>query len=469
MDPRIIEKINRLWEAIYPHLARFIADLYARNEGDVLELGPFAGGIAKKLLALSPGFRVVVADNTTDLFEPLLEQIRKTHLTQRLMTASSPLSPLIFVDQSFDLVVFRGAFFFLTFDILREIYRVLRPGGIAIVGGGYGPFTPQGLRGEIAEESKRLNQLLGKQWMTEADLAPMIQQAALQGDTEISHDGGLWVILRKKGDVNKEPPGLAQALALGSQEIISLVGGGGKTTLMFTLARELREQGSKVITTTTTKIFEPATDQTPCLVIEADQAHAMFAAKKGLRREGHITVAAQRFPGRKIGGVDPQLVATMQQELSADYIIVEADGACMLPLKAPGKHEPVIPSATTLLIPLVGIDALGRPLDEETAFRAERVAELTGTRLGGLVTPQLVATVMTHPWGLMKGAPAGARIIPVINKVETTAGFTGAREVAREVLEKGGRQIKRVMLSRLFFRQPHVEVVEWRDGSDNSL
>jgi probable selenium-dependent hydroxylase accessory protein YqeC len=344
----------------------------------------------------------------------------------------------------------------------------LRPGGIAIVGGGYGPFTPEDLREKIAEESKQINLMLGKRWTAEADLIPMIQKACLQEDAEISHEGGLWVILRKRERDAKTPHTLAKAFSLGPHEIIALAGGGGKTTLMFTLAKELRDQGSKVITTTTTKIFEPGPEQTPCLVI-AEQAHALSAAQAGLRRDGHVTFAAQRFRGGKIGGVDPQFIATMSQELSADYIIVEADGARMLPLKAPGNREPVIPLATTLVIPMVGIDALGRPLDEETTFRPERVAELTGAQLGGLITPHLIATLMAHPRGLIKGAPAGAHIIPLINKVETAVGLTGAHEVAREVLKQEGLQIERVVLSRLFSRLPVVEVVERRDGIDNTL
>jgi probable selenium-dependent hydroxylase accessory protein YqeC len=469
MDPLIIEKINRLWATIYPHLARFIVDLYGRQEGDVLELGPFAGGIAKELLTLSPGFRVVVADTSTDLFEPLREQIRKSPLAQRMMMTPSPLFPLIFVNQSFDLVVFRGAFFFLTPAIMQEIYRVLRPGGIAIVGGGYGPSAPQDLIGEIAEESKHLNLLLGKRRVPEADLTQMIQEAALQKEAEISHQGGLWVILRRGGGDGKTPLTLADAFSLGPHEIIALVGGGGKTTLMFALAQEFRDKGLRVITTTTTKIIEPAGKQAPCLVIEESQAQAMTLVKEGLRRNGHVTFAAQRFPGEKIGGVDPEFIVTMAREPSVDHIIVEADGARKLPLKAPGAHEPIIPSATTLLIPIVGIDALGRPLDEEAAFRPERIAELTGVKLGGLITPHLIATVMAHPRGLIKGAPPGARIIPVINKVETTVGLTGAREVAQEVLQKGGRQIERIVLSRLFFHLPIVEVVERRDGSENAL
>jgi probable selenium-dependent hydroxylase accessory protein YqeC len=460
MDPLLIEKINRLWEPIYPPLSRFVLDLFGSKEGDVLELGPFSGGIAREILSFSSEFRVVVADTSSGIFDELQAEISETPLAQRMMIASTPLAPLVFLDTSFDLVVCRGAFFFLTSGILQEIYRVLRPGGCAIVGGGYGPVTPQAVIEEIAEESKQLNLLLGKQWMGQEDLSQMIQEASLQEDAEISTEGGLWVMLRRGGDSEKTQQ-LADALTLSleSHEIIALTGGGGKTALLFALAKELQQRGSKVITTTTTKIFEPDHEQAPSLVIEADQEKAMASVKEELLRNGHVTFAAHRFPEGKIGGVAPQLIGRMAQELSVDYIIVEADGALRLPLKAPGDQEPVIPSATTLLIPIVGIDAVGKPLNEEIAFRPERIAELTGTKLGDPITPHLIASLIVHPQGLCKGVPPEARIIPFINKVETTEGLHGAREVAQEVLEEG-HEIERVVLGRLFFHYPIVEIIK---------
>jgi probable selenium-dependent hydroxylase accessory protein YqeC len=160
--------------------------------------------------------------------------------------------------------------------------------------------------------------------------------------------------------------------------------------------------------------------------------------------------------------VDQQLIERMAQELPVDHIIVEADGAKRLPLKAPGDQEPIIPSATTLLVPIVGIDALRKPLNEETAFRPERIAELTGAQLGEPITPQLIASLIAHPRGLCKGVPSGARITPLINKVETTEGLTGARAVAQEVFEKH-EGAERVVLGRLFFHYPIVEIMERRN------
>lgn len=427
----------------------------------MLELGPFAGGVAKGLHSLSSEFRVVLADASPRIFDDFQEEIRSSPLAQRMMIVSSPLSPLIFLDKSFDLIVYRGAFFFLTPLILQEIYRVLRPGGCALVGGGYGPLTPQTVIGEIAEESKRLNLLLGKQWMTEEDLAQMIQEASLQEHTEISTEGGLWLIIRRRGNSEKFLR-LTDAFSLGAHEVIALTGGGGKTALLFALAKELLNKGLRVITTTTTKIFEPDHEQAPSLVIEGDQRKAMTSVKEGLLQNGRVIFAARRFPEGKIGGVDPQLIERMAQELPVDHIIVEADGAKRLPLKAPGDQEPVIPSATTLLVPIVGIDALRRPLNEETAFRPGRIAELTGAQLGDLITPRLIASLITHPQGLCKGVPSGARITPLINKVETTEGLTGARAVAQEVFEKH-EGVGRVVLGRLFFHYPIVEIMKRRN------
>ena len=62
---------------------------------------------------------------------------------------------------------------------------------------------------------------------------------------------------------------LRQALMLGDGGVISLVGAGGKTSLMFKLAHELSRTGGSVLTTTTTKILEPEPDQSSCVIVSA--------------------------------------------------------------------------------------------------------------------------------------------------------------------------------------------------------
>jgi SAM-dependent methyltransferase len=97
---------------------------------------------------------------------------------------------------SFDLVVFRGAFFFLTPQMIREAYRILKPGGRCLLGGGYGPLTPPEEISRIAEESKRLNYRLGKRWKSRTELEEMISDAQMVEQSEILEEGGLWLLLK---------------------------------------------------------------------------------------------------------------------------------------------------------------------------------------------------------------------------------------------------------------------------------
>ena len=50
-------------------------------------------------------------------------------------------------------------------------------------------------------------------------------------------------------------PGLIHALALPDTGFISLVGGGGKSTLLLRLARERQARGLRTVVTTTTRIL----------------------------------------------------------------------------------------------------------------------------------------------------------------------------------------------------------------------
>src|SRR5438093_696249 len=50
---------------------------------------------------------------------------------------------------------------------------------------------------------------------------------------------------------------LKAALGLESGQMLALIGAGGKTTTLFRLAKELRDDGGKILVTTTTKIFKP--------------------------------------------------------------------------------------------------------------------------------------------------------------------------------------------------------------------
>lgn len=193
----LVIKINQLWQKIYPYLALEIKELYSKNEGEFLELGPFSGGISIELSKLIPDSRITIGEESAELRHHFNSLIAKEELQDRIKTARTSLCPLMFKNESFDLAVFRGAFFFLTTGIIKEIFRVLKKGGKTFVGGGYGFYTPQELIKEIAEESKELNYKLGKKWISKNELMEMINDAEMNDFTAITEKGGLWLILHK--------------------------------------------------------------------------------------------------------------------------------------------------------------------------------------------------------------------------------------------------------------------------------
>lgn len=252
---------------------------------------------------------------------------------------------------------------------------------------------------------------------------------------------------------------LIEALSLGPKELIGLVGGGGKTVLMFRLAKEYLAEGKKVATTTTTKIFEPSQEETPFLLVEEDERKIKRQFALLLEKYQHLTIAAQRIGSGKLRGLSPDLIGELWQENEVDGLIVEADGAKRRPLKAPREGEPVIPSSATLIIGLLGLDGLDKELNEENAFQVDRISEITGTPKGGKITEETFLRLVLHPEGLFKGAPQGARRVVFLNKLDLLKDREKAIQLGQRILREGFPRVERVLLGQLQKDPPVLDVL----------
>jgi len=272
---------------------------------------------------------------------------------------------------------------------------------------------------------------------------------------------GIGSIVEKlvKGKKRTRSPLLTDSLGLQEREVISLVGAGGKTTLMFRLARELLLAGRKVVTTTTTKILEPTPEETPCLIVDQDEDKVKTFVRTHLEQNHHITVASERLGSGKLKGVSPNMIADLWDLHLIDVLLIEADGAAGRPVKAPREEEPVISPGTTLVVAILGMDGVDAELNEKNVFQPERVSKLTGVRLGGKMTAESLAVVMTHSEGIFKGAPASSRVVCFLNKADRIGGIDKGREVAKRILEKNHPQIERVVLGQLKKDPPVLEIL----------
>jgi probable selenium-dependent hydroxylase accessory protein YqeC len=257
----------------------------------------------------------------------------------------------------------------------------------------------------------------------------------------------------------ERPPSLIESLGLGSREMISLVGAGGKTTLMFRLAKELVHEGKKVITTTTTKILEPSPEESPSLFVDPEDERIRQFLRGHLSQYSSLTIARERLESKKLRGISSLFASELWKENPIDYLIVEADGAAGRPVKAPREGEPVIPAETTLTVALLGIDGMDLELTEENVFRCEQVSRLTGIPRGGLVTDEAMAVLITHPNGIFMGAPVSSRVVVFLNKADVFDGKERGRRIAHRILHKRHHQIERIVLGQLKKEPPVVEVI----------
>jgi probable selenium-dependent hydroxylase accessory protein YqeC len=251
----------------------------------------------------------------------------------------------------------------------------------------------------------------------------------------------------------------------GPGRVIALVGAGGKTSALFGLGEDLAlgPARARVLLTTTTHIYDPRLEDGrgfDRLVLAPDLADPAREPPGPLPRPApapcRVVLAAGEEPGTgKLRGIHPDHAARLA--LAWDYVILEADGAKRLPVKAPAGHEPVLPPASGLVLGFVGLACLGRPMDGRTVHRPERFGPLTGCAPGAPITLDHLATLARSPQGLFQGAPAGARRVLVLNQADLCPEASAA--LAERLAGLGLQGVDRVLVCVLGAARPEARVV----------
>jgi probable selenium-dependent hydroxylase accessory protein YqeC len=251
--------------------------------------------------------------------------------------------------------------------------------------------------------------------------------------------------MKKKGAMAT----LYQSLGLGKSGVISIVGAGGKTSLMFSLAREISGLGQSVLTTTTTKIMMPSRAQSSHVVLTTSSRLLIDNARELLKESLHISAASPRLPEHqgKIAGFPAEFIDEIRQSGCFQWILVEADGAAQKPLKAPADHEPVISASSNWVIGVVGLGVIGKPLQADWVFRPERYASITGLSEGEPVTPASVVKAVVHPMGIFKGCPLWAQKVLFLNAAGRAHRLETGKILAEKMLEdKTEHDVSRILI-----------------------
>ena len=210
---------------------------------------------------------------------------------------------------------------------------------------------------------------------------------------------------------------LSQALRLSPAPCLALVGGGGKTTALFQIARQLRPP---VLVTSTTHLAKDQLNLADRHII-VQNPEDLELIEAYLDSEEVVLVTGSLHEAERTSGVDATGLEHMFSITKARSIpmLIEADGSRQQPLKAPADHEPAIPPFVDSVIVVAGLSGLGKPLTSEWVHRPEIFASLSGLAPEDIISVDALAKVLTSPLGGLKGVPQGARRIVLLNQADT--------------------------------------------------
>jgi probable selenium-dependent hydroxylase accessory protein YqeC len=266
--------------------------------------------------------------------------------------------------------------------------------------------------------------------------------------------------------------------------VIALVGAGGKTSTAFWLARQFKQRGHCVLVSTTTKMYHPnaeqadgfisddsdsATDnQFDCLIPEKTST-TLLARLQKQKTEPSITFCFQneiqssdktnKSAKKKVIGIAPELVNQLKNNSPFTVFIIEADGAKCQPLKAPDRHEPCLPLCSDMVIGITGAESINTPANAENIHRWNTFSELTQCSQGDLIDHRVLQRLIAHPQGMFKHAPADARKVWLINKVDLAPSYQQLITTAQTVIA-GTDQLDEIWLATMHSKVPIKNIIK---------
>jgi len=188
-----------------------------------------------------------------------------------------------------------------------------------------------------------------------------------------------------------------EAFEIKRGDIICIVGAGGKTSLMMHLAKELTEEGLKVLLTTTTRLASS----------EVNAEFDFFADSDGTKAKA------------------PCISKIYERSKNYDITLIEADGSAGKPLKGWRSDEPVIPEFANMTIGVVDISVIDK---KPEIHRREIFRELTG--YADSVTLKTLVSVINNPEGIFRNSDDTKNII-FFNKAESNTDIRNANRLAK--------------------------------------
>ena len=187
---------------IYPVIANQILERTGITHGTCLDIGSGPGPLALAIAALSD-LRVTALDSSPEMYELAEKNIRLQGMEETVTPVTGDVHAIPAPDASFDLVVSRGSYHFWDDLVVAfsEIQRVLKPDGIAYIGGGYGSsrirdevLAHRKERGIVDDAAHPVRTRFRK--FKPGEIEASIQKAGITDYRIINDDSGFWIVIK---------------------------------------------------------------------------------------------------------------------------------------------------------------------------------------------------------------------------------------------------------------------------------
>jgi probable selenium-dependent hydroxylase accessory protein YqeC len=222
---------------------------------------------------------------------------------------------------------------------------------------------------------------------------------------------------------------LIQSLSASDGGVICFVGAGGKKTTLYAISRQYH---GRVALTSTSHMFK-YDDRFVDRVIEGYNGTWVDDEQSRV-----VAFAGQTDTPNRVGGLKVDHIEEIWRSRKFGLLLIKADGARSLLVKAPAPYEPLIPSFANLVVPIASAQILGKPLTKDIAHRPELLAKIMGIDIGEKILPIHLALLLSSEMGSLKNV-GNARVCPILNMVDDGRILALAIDAAHIALELTAR------------------------------
>lgn len=187
---------------VYPLIAQQILDDYHITSGICIDIGTGPGYLGIELAKIT-SLEMYFLDINVETLNKAKNNVSGCGLENIVHFVKADVSHIPFKDDFADLIISRGSLWFWEDQVkgLQETYRILKPGGVAFIGGGLGRYTPLSMRQRLKGKQRRKLQAQGHTgFLDNAGFQDLLDKAHLKGCrlvSDVSGEDATWIEIRK--------------------------------------------------------------------------------------------------------------------------------------------------------------------------------------------------------------------------------------------------------------------------------